>query len=169
MNILSLFKIVRTFIFDVDGVMTDGTLLVLENGQLSRKMHIRDGYALQLAVRRGYQVAVISGGRSEAVIRRLEGLGVRDIFLGVEDKKQVLQTYLSGRKLSPEQTLYMGDDLPDLQAMQLTGLRCCPSDSCPEIKAICQYISPFPGGTGCVRDVIEKVLKLNGHWPGLAG
>lgn len=165
MNILALFKVIQTFVFDVDGVMTDGTLLLLEDGQMSRKMHIRDGYALQLAVRRGYRVAVISGGRSEAVARRLAGLGVTDVFLGVEDKKSVLERYIRENGLDAVETLYMGDDIPDLEAISLAGVRCCPSDGCREIRAVCQYVSALRGGEGCVRDVVEKVLRLRGDWP----
>jgi 3-deoxy-D-manno-octulosonate 8-phosphate phosphatase (KDO 8-P phosphatase) len=165
MNILALFKVIQTFVFDVDGVMTDGTLLLLENGQMSRKMHIRDGYAQKHAVRRGYRVAVISGGRSEAVARRLAGLGVTDVFLGVEDKKSVLERYLRENGLDAVETLYMGDDIPDLEAISLAGVRCCPSDGCREIRAVCQYVSALRGGEGCVRDVVEKVLRLRGDWP----
>jgi 3-deoxy-D-manno-octulosonate 8-phosphate phosphatase (KDO 8-P phosphatase) len=165
MNSLSLFKLVSTFIFDVDGVMTDGTLLVLEDGQFARRMHIRDGYALQLAVRLGYGVAVISGGRSQAVAARLQVLGITDVFLGVEDKAAVLETYLREKQLDRARTLYMGDDIPDLAAIRMAALRTAPRDACPEIRAECQYISPLKGGEGCVRDVIEKVLRLRGDWP----
>lgn len=166
MNILELFKPIQTFIFDVDGVLTDGTLQLLENGELSRKMHIKDGYALQLAVKKGYHIAVISGGNSSQVKKRLQGLGVKDIFSGVSDKKEILEEYLSENELSSSHVLYMGDDIPDYEAMQSVALRTCPADACPEIKAICQYISPVKGGEGCVRDVIEKVMKLKGDWIG---
>lgn len=166
MNILELFKPVKTFVFDVDGVLTDGTLQLLENGVLSRKMHIKDGYALQLAVKKGYHVAIISGGSSSQVEKRLHGLGITDIFLGVVDKKEKLEEYLSENELSPAHALYMGDDIPDYEAMKYVILRTCPNDASPEIKSICQYISPVNGGEGCVRDVIEKVLKLNGDWGG---
>lgn len=166
MNILELFKPVQTFIFDVDGVLTDGTLQLLENGELSRKMHIKDGYALQLAVKAGYHVAVISGGNSSQVKKRLQGLGIKDIFLGVRDKKEILEAYLSENKLSSSHVLYMGDDIPDYEAMQTAELRTCPADASPEIKAICQYVSPVDGGQGCVRDVVEKVMKLRGDWEG---
>lgn len=166
MNILELFKPIQTFIFDVDGVLTDGTLQLLENGELSRKMHIKDGYALQLAVKGGYHIAVISGGNSSQVEKRLQGLGIKDIFLGVQDKKEILETYLSENELSPAHVLYMGDDIPDYEAMQSVFLRTCPADASPEIKAICQYVSPVNGGQGCVRDVVEKVMKLRGNWEG---
>lgn len=164
MNILELFKPVKTFVFDVDGVLTDGTLQLLENGGLSRKMHIKDGYALQLAVKKSYHVAIISGGNSSQVEKRLRGLGITDIFLGVVDKKEKLEEYLSENALSPAHVLYMGDDIPDYEAMKSVALSTCPNDASREIKSICQYISPVNGGEGCVRDVIEKVLKLNGDW-----
>ena len=164
MSILGLFKPIKIFAFDVDGVMTDGTLQLLENGELSRKMHIRDGYALQLAVKQGYRVVVISGGSSGLVVKRLKGLGLSDIFMGVPDKESVLAEYLEENGLKAEELLYMGDDIPDYGAMKKAGLPACPCDATSEIKAICKYISPLSGGSGCVRDVIEKVLKLNGDW-----
>jgi 3-deoxy-D-manno-octulosonate 8-phosphate phosphatase (KDO 8-P phosphatase) len=164
MNVLALFKPIGVFVFDVDGVMTDGTLQVLGNGELSRQMNIKDGYALQLAVKKGYRVAVISGGKSPGVVKRLQGLGITDIFTGVGGKSEVLDAYLAKYAIPPEKILYMGDDMPDLAAMKRVGLPACPADAVPEIKAICRYISFAVGGRGCVRDVIEKVLKLNGHW-----
>ncbi|MGH2642714.1 MAG: KdsC family phosphatase [Chitinophagaceae bacterium] len=168
MNILELFKPVKIFVFDVDGVLTDGTLQLLENGELSRKMHIKDGFALQLAVKKGYHVAIISGGDSSQVEKRLQSLGITDIFLGIFDKKRKLKEYLSENELSAAYVLYMGDDIPDYEAMKSVALRTCPKDASFEIKSICQYTSPFNGGEGCARDVIEKVLKLNGDWNGEA-
>jgi len=164
MNILSKFKPIKTFVFDVDGVLTDGTLLVLNDGQMARQMNIKDGYALQLAVKKGYRVLVISGGTSHAVKQRLDKLGVTENFLQVENKKEKLIGYITEHNLKWEEVLFMGDDIPDHSAMQLVGLPCCPADAATEIKQISQYISPFDGGKGCARDVIEKVLKLNGHW-----
>lgn len=164
MNVLELFKPIKTFVFDVDGVMTDGTLQLLENGELSRKMHIRDGYALQLAVKQGYRVVIISGGSSRLVVERLKGLGLTDIYMGVHDKESQLEAYLEENGLRVEELLYMGDDIPDYGAMKKVGLPTCPRDAAREIKAICKYISPISGGCGCVRDVIEKVLLLNGDW-----
>lgn len=164
MNVLELFRPIKTFVFDVDGVLTDGSLQLLENGVLSRKMHIRDGYALQLAVKKKYRVAVISGGNSPQVKNRLAGLGIQDIFLSIPDKKEKLETYLMENELSQAGVLYMGDDIPDYEAMKIVSLRTCPADACPEIKSICQYVSPVNGGQGCVRDVIEKVLRLKGDW-----
>ena len=164
MNILEVFATVRTFVFDVDGVLTDGTLMLTEDGHMLRSMNIRDGYALQLAVKKGYKVWVISGGRSEAVRSRLMRLGVNDVHIGIENKVERLNELILASDATFETMLYMGDDIPDHAAMQLCGLPCCPNDAAPEIKHVSKYISPVAGGKGCVRDVIEKVLKLNGHW-----
>jgi 3-deoxy-D-manno-octulosonate 8-phosphate phosphatase (KDO 8-P phosphatase) len=164
MNILALFKPITTFVFDVDGVLTDGTVQLLPNGEQSRKMSIRDGYALQLAIKKGYRIAIISGGRSESVVSRLQGLGIKDIYTGITDKQEKLQDYVFEHDLRWEEVIFMGDDIPDYRAMQLVGLPVCPADAAPEIKSICRYISPVSGGMGCVREIIEKVLKLNGHW-----
>ena len=127
-------------------------------------MSTRDGYALQLAVKKGYRVAVISGGNSEGVILRLQQLGITDVFLKVENKKAKLLEYAVEHGLQTEDILFMGDDIPDYAVMKQVGLACAPSDAAPEIRHIAAYISNFGGGQGCVRDVIEKVLKLNGYW-----
>ncbi|NIG53552.1 HAD family hydrolase [Chitinophaga sp. Cy-1792] len=164
MNILSLFKPVTTFVLDVDGVLTDGTLQLLPGGEMSRRMNIKDGYAMQLAVKKGYRVVIISGGKSESVVSRLQGLGIKDIYVGVQDKKEKLQDYVFENDLRWDEILYMGDDIPDYAPMQLVALPTCPADAAPEIKSISRYISPLGGGQGCVRDIMEKVLKLNGHW-----
>lgn len=164
MSVLEKFKSIRTFVFDVDGVMTDGSVLVFGSGEQVRRMSTRDGYSLQLAVKKGYRVLVISGGNSEGVRQRLLYLGIHDIFLDVHDKVEVLDRYAKEHGLEEKDMLYMGDDIPDYEPMQHVGLACAPSDAAPEIRHIAAYISSFGGGQGCVRDVIEKVLKLNGHW-----
>ena len=164
MSVLPKFKSIKTFVFDVDGVLTDGTLMILNDGQMARQMNIKDGYALQLAVKKGYRVVIISGGTSDAVKERLEKLGIKDCFLKIDNKKEKLVEYVAEHQLSWNEILFMGDDIPDYIPMQLTGLPCCPSDAVAEIKQISHYISPMEGGKGCARDVIEKVLKLNGHW-----
>ena len=164
MSVLEKFKSIRTFVFDVDGVMTDGSVLVYETGEQVRRMSTRDGYSLQLAVKKGYRVVVISGGSSEGVRKRLEYLGIKDIYLNVHDKVKVLDEYAKEHGLDEKDMLYMGDDIPDHGAMQHVGLACAPADAAPEIRHMAAYISSFNGGQGCVRDVIEKVLKLNGHW-----
>jgi 3-deoxy-D-manno-octulosonate 8-phosphate phosphatase (KDO 8-P phosphatase) len=164
MNILELFEPIRTFVFDIDGVMTNGTLQVTNTGDLLRTMNIRDGYATELAVKKGYHVWVISGGKQDAPAIRLRKLGVKETHIAVPDKKKLLLELFAQYDVSPIQTLYMGDDIPDYAVMQLCGLPTCPSDAVPEIKSVAKYISPMKGGEGCVRDVIEKVLKLNGDW-----
>jgi len=164
MNVLELFTPVKVFVFDIDGVLTDGMLHVQEDGELLRRMNIKDGYALQLAVKKGYKVWVISGGKTNAVKNRLSRLGVEDVYVDVKDKVALLTQKMSEISLRKENVLYMGDDMPDLAAMQLCGLRTCPSDAVAEIRNIADYISPFAAGAGCARDVIEKVLKINNHW-----
>ncbi|MCI5080246.1 MAG: HAD-IIIA family hydrolase [Saprospiraceae bacterium] len=164
MNQLEKFKDVKAFIFDVDGVLTDSSVLVLEDGKLLRKMSIRDGYAIKKAVSLGYHVCIITGGKSEGVKTRLQGLGVKDIYLGASDKNECFEEYVDIYDLDPEYIMYMGDDIPDLPVMRRVGLPVCPQNAAPEILQIAQYISPLNGGDGCARDVIEKVLKLNGQW-----
>lgn len=155
---------ITTFIFDVDGVLTDGTVTVFTNGELVRTMSIKDGYALKTAVDLGYRVCIISGGSNEGVTLRLQALGVRDIFLGVHDKLKVLATYLATYNISLDNVLYMGDDIPDFPVMKIVGLPTCPKDAVPEIQRISNYISQKKGGNGCVRDVIEQVLKVQDKW-----
>jgi len=169
MNVLTNFKKIKAFVLDVDGVLTDGRVLLLNDGQMARSMNIKDGYALQLAIKKGYHVLVISGGDDDAVKTRLQKLGVMDVHMKVADKKTLLAEYVNKQTLTWEQVLFMGDDIPDLQAMQIAGLPCCPADAVPEIKSISHYISPINGGAGCVRDIIEKVMKLNGDWDTDAG
>ena len=164
MNVLAEFKKITTFIFDIDGVLTDGTVLVLRDGLQARQMHVKDGFALQMAMKHGYQVFIISGGISEESKKRLEYLGLKEIHLGIEDKTKFVTDLLKSNKIKWEHVLYMGDDLPDMPLMSKVGLPCCPADAVNEVKGIVKYISPINGGWGCVRDVIEKVLKGNGQW-----
>lgn len=165
MNLLERFKQIKTFVFDVDGVLTDGSLLIPDDGQMVRKMNIKDGYALQLALKKGYRVVIISGGRSESVRERLNRLGIQDVFLKVDNKKEKLTEYLNQHRILWAEVLFMGDDIPDYLVMQMAGLACAPADAVAEIKQISAYISTIQGGYGCARDVIEKVLKLNDDWP----
>jgi 3-deoxy-D-manno-octulosonate 8-phosphate phosphatase (KDO 8-P phosphatase) len=164
MNILEHFKKISTFIFDIDGVLTDGTVLVLDGGIQARRMHIKDGFALQMAVKQGYKVLIVSGSNSPQVLGRLEKLGIHDVHMAVANKKNFIEDYILQQNLKKEEILYMADDLPDLPAMSVVGLPCCPADAVNEIKQAVKYISPLNGGYACVRDVIEKVLKLNDHW-----
>lgn len=171
MNVLEHFQDISSFVFDVDGVLTDGGVLLLENGLQARRMNIKDGLALQMAVHNNYNVIIISGGSSQPIIHRLQYLGLKEIYLGLKDKLNFLENYAPQNRLNLKQVLYMGDDLPDLPVMQKVGLPCCPADAAIEIRRISKYISPLNGGNGCVRDVIEKVLKLNDHWkyhPGIS-
>lgn len=155
---------VSCFIFDVDGVLTNGNLLVLQD-ELHRTMNIRDGFALKEAINKGYEVFIISGGKSLSVKKRLSDLGIKHIFLGIDNKKETLNEIMQTHKLKPENILYMGDDLPDFEVMKMCGIPCCPADAVPEIKSLSIYISPFKGGEGCARDVIEQVLRLHKKWP----
>lgn len=164
MNVLELFKKITTFVFDLDGVLTDGSLFIFPGNNWVRRMNIKDGYALQLAVKKGYQVVIISGSVTSEVKERLNKLGVEDVFMGIEDKYQYLEEYMRQHNLSREEVLFMGDDIPDREVAMNVGLGCCPEDAVPEIKTICHYISPLKGGEGCVRDVIEKTMKLRGDW-----
>lgn len=164
MNQLEKFRDIHTFIFDVDGVLTDNEVLVTEEGYLLRKMNVRDGYAIKHALVQGYRICIITGGRSEGVRIRLEGLGVKDIYLGRQDKIEAYEDYTTAYELDESGILYMGDDLPDYPVMRKVGLPTCPSNAAPELFSICKYVSPFRGGEGCVRDVIEKVLRLHGKW-----
>lgn len=157
-------KDITTFIFDVDGVLTDGSVFITENGEQSRAFNIKDGYALQLAVKCGYKVCAISGSRSKTAIHRLNSLGIKDVFIGAHVKADKLKIYLEEKHIIATNVLYMGDDIPDLGAMKLAGLPVCPADAAEEIKAASQYVSPYGGGKGCARDVIEKVLKAQDKW-----
>jgi 3-deoxy-D-manno-octulosonate 8-phosphate phosphatase (KDO 8-P phosphatase) len=164
MNLLESFKPVNTLIFDIDGVLTDGSVWVFETGEQVRRMNIKDGYALQLAVKKKYTLAVISGGNGVGAGLRLEKLGISHIFLNVGDKLQVLEEFLASQNLSWAETLYMGDDIPDYKVMKKAAMACAPADAAPEILQAARYISPYGGGKGCVRDVIEKLLRLHGNW-----
>ena len=149
----------------MDGVLTDGTVLLDQNNNWLRRMNIRDGYALQLAVKSGLNIIVISGSSSAPVAERLNRLGIKDVFMNISDKDSFLKKMLVEKGLNLSETLYMGDDIPDYGCMKIAGLAACPSDAAFEIKEIASYISSLRGGAGCVRDVIEKVLKLNDKWP----
>ena len=155
---------VQTFIFDVDGVLTNGHLLVMPDGEFLRTMNIKDGYAMQLAIKKGYRICIISGGHSKGVPVRLERLGVQEVHMGASDKMAVFQGIISKYNIDPSTILYMGDDVPDIKVMQQCGVPCCPGDAVTEIKSISSYISHKNGGEGCVRDVIEQVMRLHASW-----
>ncbi|PHR98216.1 MAG: 3-deoxy-D-manno-octulosonate 8-phosphate phosphatase [Leeuwenhoekiella sp.] len=155
---------ITTFIFDVDGVMTDGSLIIDSQGEMLRTMNVKDGYALKTAINKGFNMCIISGGTNEGVRSRLEALGVSDIHLGAHAKIEFLNDYLAKNNIKAENVLYMGDDIPDYPVMQQVGLPCCPQDAVKEIKEVAKYVSHKKGGKGCVRDVIEQVLKVQGKW-----
>ncbi len=155
---------ITTFIFDVDGVLTDGTVHVSQTGEMLREMNIKDGFAMKAALETGYNVCIISGGSNDGVRIRLRNLGITDIHLGAPDKVATFKEYVELYNIKPEQVLYMGDDIPDFHVMQLVGLPTCPQDSSPEIKTISKYISHKNGGKGAVRDVIEQVMKVQEKW-----
>ena len=162
-------KDIKAFIFDVDGVLTDSSVLVTSEGEMLRKMSTRDGFALKTAVDAGFLVCIISGGKNEGVRKRLAGLGVKEISLGAHDKVVHLNELFEKYQLKTENVVYMGDDIPDYPVMKGIGLPCCPQDAVPEIKGISKYISHKKGGKGAARDVIEQVLKVQGKWNGNFG
>lgn len=155
---------ITTFIFDVDGVLTDSKVTITTSGELLRTMNTRDGYAMKVAIDNGYTVCVISGGKNEGVRNRLRGLGLTDIYLGISDKVETFEEFIDVYSIDPNTVLYMGDDIPDYHVMKKVGLATCPQDSVAEIKAISHYVSHKNGGEGCVREVIEQVMKVQGKW-----
>lgn len=157
-------KKIRAFVFDVDGVLSPSTIPMSETGEPMRMLNIKDGYALQLAVKYGYCIAIITGGKTESVRLRYQSLGINDIFLGSAQKLPILQKWMETNLLKPEEVIYMGDDIPDLKCMRAVDLPCCPYDAASEVKTESVYISPFTGGYGCARDVIEQVMKAHGVW-----
>lgn len=157
-------KDITTFIFDYDGVMTNGDVLVDADGVPLRSTNVKDGFALQLAARLGYNIAIITGGYSVSIEKRMEMLGIKDVFVRSASKVEVLQKYMETKNLKPEEIIYMGDDLPDYPVMKMVGLPVCPADAVPEIKYISLYISHLGGGKGAVRDIIEQVLKAQDKW-----
>ncbi|MBX9732824.1 MAG: HAD hydrolase family protein [Chitinophagaceae bacterium] len=155
---------ITCLVFDVDGVLTDGSLLVMPGGLMARRMNIKDGYALQLAVKKGYEVIIISGGNSPEVEERLYKLGLRAIHMRVTNKWELLQRLLAAKKISVEQVMFMGDDVPDLDCMRKVGLSAAPADAAIDITTVAQYISPYKGGEGAARDIIEKIMRAQGTW-----
>lgn len=155
---------IRAFAFDVDGVLSPSTIPLSENGLPMRMVNIKDGYAIQLAVKTGFKIAIITGGNTQAIQVRFEGLGIRDIYQGAAQKLPVLEEWMTKEGLRPEEVLYMGDDIPDLKPMRHVGLPVCPYDAASEVRQTSLYVSRFSGGYGCVRDVIEQVLKAHGEW-----
>lgn len=157
---------IRSFIFDVDGVLADARVVLHPSGDLMRSMNTKDGYAIQEAVRAGYSVGIISGAKSESIRKRFKGLGVASVFLDSKNKLADFEQFLKEQNLESREVLYMGDDLPDIQAMKKAGLATCPADAVQEVQAISAYVSDYGGGAGCVRDVIEQVMRAQKKWGG---
>ena len=155
---------IKGFVFDVDGVLSPSTIPLGEDGYPRRMVNIKDGYALQLAVKKGYRIAIITGGKGIAIQTRVESLGIKDIYTGASKKLPILKEWLSKENLSPEEVAFMGDDIPDLQCLRHVGLPCAPYDACWEAKETAAYISKFSGGYGCGRDIIEQTMKAQGKW-----
>lgn len=163
-NYKELLKHINTFVFDYDGVLTDGTIILLNEGEPLRTANVKDGYAIQLAIKKDYRIAMISGGKSKSMLNRFSALNLKDVFLGVENKLKIYKDYITEHNINPENVLFMGDDIPDYEIMLEVGMSACPADAAEEIKAVSKYISHFKGGEGCVRDIIEQVLKVQGKW-----
>lgn len=155
---------VKAFVFDVDGVLTDGTIQITTEGEMYRTMHTKDGFALKTAVDKGYPVCIISGGSNEGVRGRLMALGIKEVHLATHNKTEVLKQFIKTHQLQQNEVVYMGDDIPDFEVMQQVGVPCAPQDAVPEIKALSVYVSHKKGGKGCVRDIIEQVLKVQDNW-----
>jgi len=160
----TLLRGVTTFVLDYDGVLTDGTVYMDLTGEPLRTSNVKDGYALQLASKLGYHLAIISGAFCDNIKKRMNALGVHDVFVGVPNKVIQLENYLKENNLSPDEVAFMGDDIPDMKVMQRVGVPACPADAAEEIKSISRFISARPGGKGCVRDLIEQTLKAQGRW-----
>ena len=163
-NYKKILKNINTLIFDVDGVLTNGDVLVTTNGEILRNMNTKDGFALKTAINSGLNVCIISGGNNLGVKKRLKDLGIENVILGTLDKLKDLNKLITKLKIKKENVMYMGDDIPDLNAMMSVGLACCPNDAVNEVRKIADYVSHLKGGDGAVRDIIEQILKIQGHW-----
>jgi len=157
-------KAVKAIIFDVDGVLSTNTIQMSPDGMPVRTVNIKDGYAIQLAIKMGLRLAIISGGTDKGIEERYRKLGMKDIFMSCSTKIEVFRKYLADNGLTAEKVIYVGDDIPDYEVMQMAGCPCCPADACSDIKDISTYISPYKGGEGCARDIIEQVMRAQGHW-----
>lgn len=163
-SIKAQFSRIEVVVLDVDGVLTDGSIVVTAQGEENRIMNTKDGFALNHAAKMGFPVWVISGGKSPGVATRLQRLGLKEVHLGIDNKLETLESLLSQNNIKKENVLYMGDDLPDYHCMHTVGIAACPADSAPEILAIAQYVVPVDGGKGCVRHLLREVLLAKGLW-----
>ena len=155
---------IRAVVFDLDGVLSSETISLGVDGTPLRTVNIKDGYAIQLAMKMGLRVAILSGCKIEAVRKRYEGLGMEDIYLGAAVKVKIYDDFIAKYGFSDDEVMFMGDDIPDLEVMRRVGCAVCPKDACPEVKAVSRYVSDRCGGQGCGRDVLEQVLRAQGKW-----
>tara|TARA_B100000767_G_C19775475_1_gene542305 strand:- start:1918 stop:2448 length:531 start_codon:yes stop_codon:yes gene_type:complete len=157
-------KNIKAFIFDIDGVLTNGNVMITTTGEMYREMNTKDGYAIKCALDLDFKIAIISGGTNEGVRSRLKALGIESIYLGAHHKIEPYEDFIFNYNLKPEKIVYMGDDTPDIEVMVKVGVSCCPKDAVTDVKEIADYISHKKGGKGCVRDIIEQVLRVQGKW-----
>ena len=155
---------IKTFIFDVDGVLTDGKVLITSEGEVYRAFDTKDGFALKCALMQGFKIAIITGGNNEGIKKRFKEFGIYDIYMGSLNKIDAYQDLMDNYSLKPEEILYVGDDIPDIPVMKKVGVSCCPSDAVPDVKKIVDYVSHKKGGEGCVREIIEQVLRVQDKW-----
>ena len=155
---------IEAFVFDVDGVFTDGCIIPLPEGDFLRAYNAKDGYAVTYALRAGYKIGIITGGYGKALEIRFKLLNVTQFHQGCTSKIEHLREFMAEFSLRPEQVMYMGDDLPDIECLRHVGMPVCPADAAPEVQNVCRYVSQFNGGGGCVRDIIEQVLRARGDW-----
>ena len=163
-NYKELLKEVTTFILDVDGVLTNGKILVTSKGKMLREMNTKDGFIIKYALDKGFKIFIISGGTNKGVKERLKDLGIEEIFLGEHTKKDTYDKLIKKYNLKRNEIVYMGDDIPDIPVMKKIGVPCCPNDAVPDVKQISIYISKKNGGQGCVRDIIEQTLRVQNKW-----
>ena len=155
---------ITSFVFDVDGVLTNGKILVTNEGEMYREMNTRDGFALKYALLKGFNICIISGGTNQGVKKRLENLGVNKVYLGIHEKDIALDDFINTYNINPEEVLYMGDDVPDMPVMEKVGVATCPQDAVPDVKRIADYVSHKNGGDGCVREIVEQVMRVQNKW-----
>ncbi|MFL2610963.1 MAG: KdsC family phosphatase [Flavobacteriaceae bacterium] len=163
-NYKELLKKIGTFILDVDGVLTNGKILVTSKGKMLREMNTKDGFIIKYALDEGFKIFIISGGTNKGVRERLKDLGIEEIFLGKDSKNSTYEMLIKKHNLNENEILYMGDDVPDIPVMKKVGVPCCPNDAVPDVKQISIYISKKNGGQGCVRDIIEQTLRVQNKW-----
>tara|TARA_B100001057_G_C22625599_1_gene862340 strand:+ start:206 stop:712 length:507 start_codon:yes stop_codon:yes gene_type:complete len=163
-NYKEILNSIKAFIFDIDGVLTNGKILITSKGDMYREMDTKDGFAIKYALNKGFKIAIISGGKDKGLEIRLQDLGIKNIFLGFTDKERPFNDFIKNEDIKPNDILYMGDDIPDIKIMKKVLLATCPNDAVIDVKEISDYVSPKNGGQGCVREIIEQVLRVQNKW-----